>query len=187
MDPLEGLLQREDTALVVIDIQEKLFPKVNNQQLVLDRCLKTIEFCKRLNIPIIVTEQYPSGLGQTLPVVQDTLGSFYKPISKTAFSCFGEPAFVETVKDLGVESLVLIGIETHVCVAQTTLVGMHGHDLEMVVLADCVSSRDAQNTEVGLRRMDEEGGIISSMEMFFYEMLVRAKTEEHQAVFDLLK
>jgi len=187
MEALEGLLQREDTALVVVDIQEKLFPKVINHQLVLDRCLKTIEFCKRLNIPIIVSEQYPSGLGLTLPAVQDTLGAEYKPIAKTAFSCFGEPAFVEAVEELEVASLVLIGVETHVCVAQTALVGMHGHDLEMVVLADCVSSRDAYNTDVGLRRIDEEGGIISSMEMFFYEMLVRAKTEEHQAVFDLLK
>ena len=184
---LEGLLPRESLALIVVDIQEKLFPMVQHHQQVLEKCLKVIDFCGRLDIPMLVTEQYPKGLGATLPAVQDALGKEYKPISKTAFSCFGEPAFCEAADELGVDTLVLIGIETHVCVAQTALVGMETYDYDLAVLADCVSSREAFNVDIGLRRIEEEGGVISSMEMFFYEMLVEAKTEDHTAVFDLLK
>jgi len=184
---LEGLLPRDSLALVVVDIQEKLFPLCQNHEQVLERCIKVIDFCKRLEIPIVVTEQYPKGLGASLPDVQDVLGAHYQPITKTAFSCFGERAFCDAVDELGVDTLVLIGIETHVCVAQTALVGMHTFDYDTVVLNDCVSSREQRNYEIGLKRIEEEGGVISSMEMFFYEMLVEAKTDDHKAVFDLLK
>lgn len=184
---LEGLLSRESLALVVVDIQEKLFPRTHEHEQVLERCLKVIEFCRLLEIPIVVTEQYPKGLGQTLPAVQDALGKYYKPIAKTAFSCFGEPHFTEAIDELDVDVLALIGVETHVCVAQTALVGMVAYDYEMVVLADCVTSREPRNIDIGLQRVREEGGVISSMEMFFYEMLVAAKTKDHKLVFDVLK
>ncbi|NLH48511.1 MAG: isochorismatase family protein [Myxococcales bacterium] len=183
---LEGLLPRGTTALVVVDIQEKLFPHVQQGEKILANSLKVIEFCKRLEIPILVTEQYPKGLGASLPVVKEALGDEYRPIPKTAFSCFGEPEFVTALEELDVETLVLIGIETHVCVLQTALVGMAG-DYDIMVLADCVSSRDTLNHELGLRRLGDEGALIGSSEMFFYEMLVAAKTDDHKAVFDLLK
>jgi len=184
---LEGLVPRDVVALVVVDLQEKLFPRVHQYQQVMENCVKTIEFCKRLKLPMVVTEQYPSGLGVTVPEIQAALGEFYKPIPKTAFSCFGEPAFVDAVNDLGVDTLVLIGIETHVCVAQTALVGMNAHDYDMMVLADCLSARDPFNHTQGLERLRDEGALVSTMEMFFYEMLVAAKTPEHKSVFDLLK
>ncbi len=183
---LEGLLPRATTALVVVDIQEKLFPRVQGNEAVLANCVKVIEFCKRLDIPILVTEQYPKGLGTTLPQIKTALGDKYRPIPKTAFSCFGEPEFVNALEDLEVDSVVLIGIETHVCVLQTALVGMSS-DYDVLVLADCVSSRDALNHDLGLRRLSDEGTVVGTAEMFFYEMLTEAKTEDHQAVFDLLK
>jgi nicotinamidase-related amidase len=186
MMELEGLLPRKTTALVVIDMQEKLFPRTNDSAAVLERCLKVIEFCKRLNVPIVVTEQYPKGLGTTLPAVREALGPLYKPISKTAFSCFGEERFVDKVEELEVDTLVLVGIETHVCVAQTALVGV-AYEYDIAVLADCVTSRNPRDHEIGLGRIRDEGGVIASSEMFFYEMLSEAKTDEHQKVFDLLK
>jgi nicotinamidase-related amidase len=164
--------------LVVVDIQEKLFPRTQNPDAVLERCLKVIEFCKILKIPIVVTEQYPKGLGTTMPAVREALGPLYKPISKTAFSCFGETRFVDALEELDVE--------THVCVAQTALVGL-SYEYEIAVLADCVSSRAARDYDIGLQRIRDEGGVVASSEMFFYEMLVEAKTEEHKAVFELLK
>jgi hypothetical protein len=109
---LEGLFTREATALVVVDLQEKLFPLVRNSKQVLDNCLKVIDFCRRLEIPILVTEQYPQGLGATLPTVKVALADEYRPIPKTAFSTFGEPEFVTAVEELEVENLALIGIET---------------------------------------------------------------------------
>lgn len=183
---LEGLLPRGSTALVVVDIQEKLFPHVQQREIVLANSLKVIDFCRRLDIPLLVTEQYPKGLGASLEPVKQALGDAYRPIPKTAFSCFGEPEFVTAVEELEVETLVLIGIETHVCVLQTALVGLAA-DYDIMVLADCVSARATANHELALRRLDDEGAVIGSSEMFFYEMLVEAKTDDHKAVFDLLK
>ena len=183
---LEGLLPRESTALVVVDIQEKLFPRTHDHAALLERCLKVIEFCKRLGIPIVVTEQYPKGLGATLPAVREALGELYRPISKTAFSCFGEERFVDKIEELDVDSLALIGIETHVCIAQTALVGM-AYEYDMAVLSDCVSSRNPSDHQIGLQRLTNDGAVITGSEMFFYEMLVEAKTKDHEAVFDLLK
>ena len=191
---MDGLIGREEAALVVIDVQEKLFPAIYNKEKVLKNCEKVIVFCRRLGIPIIVTEQYPKGLGLTLPGVQSALGESYQPIPKTAFSCFGEPKFVEAVQGLQREWLILVGIETHVCVAQTALTGLsflggesEDIDLNICVLNDCVGARTELYHRTGLDRMRDEGAIISVSDAFFYEMLVQAKTEDHKKVFDLLK
>lgn len=183
---LDGLIPREATALIVVDIQEKLFPQIQGKEDLLANSLKVIEFCRRLEIPVLVTEQYPQGLGSTLPAVKTALGDDYRPIPKTAFSCFGEPEFTAALADLAVDSLVLIGIETHVCVLQTALVGV-ASEYDVLVLADCVGSRASFNHELGLRRLSDEGILVGSSDMFFYEMLVEAKTDDHQAVLDLLK
>jgi nicotinamidase-related amidase len=180
------LLPRASTALVVVDIQEKLFPRVQEPERLSAACVKVIDFCKRLDIPILVTEQYPQGLGATVPAIKDALGDAYRPIPKTAFSAFGEPEFVSALEELEVDTVVLIGIETHICVLQTALVGMSS-DYDIVVLGDCASARGQADHEAGLRRLSDEGAIVATSEMFFYEMLVEAKTPEHKAVFDLLK
>jgi nicotinamidase-related amidase len=191
---MNGLIPRDDTVLVVVDIQEKLFPAIADKEAILANSLKVIEFANRLEIPILVTEQYPSGLGATLPEVQKALGQAYAPIAKTAFSCFGEPTFVDALKELDRGWIVLIGIETHVCVAQTALAGMNffiddsdDYDFSVSVLADCVSARTKQFHDVGIERMRDEGVAVSTSDAFFYEMLVEAKTDDHKKVFDLLK
>lgn len=191
---MNGLIPREDVVLVVVDIQEKLFPAIHEKQKVLANCVKVIDFCRRLEIPILVTEQYPKGLGATLPEIQQVLGDSYKPIPKTAFSCMGEPVFVDELKKLEKNWIVLIGIETHVCVGQTALTALEffiddkdDMDFSVCALSDCVGSRTDQYHNAGIARMRDEGAVISVSDAFFYEMLVRAKTDDHKAVFDLLK
>lgn len=195
---MTGLIPREESALVVIDIQEKLFPAIFNKEKILANSIKVIDFCNRLNIPIVVTEQYPKGLGATLPEVQQVLGDAYDPVPKTAFSCFGEARFVEKVMQLGRPWLILIGIETHVCVAQTAIHAINffhepvrddEEDVEFSpgLLSDCVGSRTEEFYLAGQARIRDEGTTISTSDAFFYEMLVEAKTEDHKKVFDLLK
>lgn len=194
---MTGLIPREESALVVVDIQEKLFPAIFNKEKVLANSIKVIEFCNRLDIPIIVTEQYPQGLGATLPEVRQVLGDAYRPIPKTAFSCFGEPKFIEKVLALGRPWLVLVGIETHVCVAQTAINALNfflepkdgGEEIEFSIclLRDCVGSRTEEFHLAGEARLRDDGAIISTSDAFFYEMLVEAKTMDHKKVFDLLK
>jgi len=190
---MNGLMLRDETVLVVIDIQEKLFPAIFNQKMVLDNSHKVIRFARLLDIPILVTEQYPKGLGTTLPSVRLALGDAYKPIPKTAFSCFGEPAFVEALKATGRRNVVLLGIETHVCVSQTAITGFYAavddpdFELDMCVLADCVGSRNPTDHAFALDRMRIEDVIVTTKDAFFYEMLLEAKTEDHKKVFELLK
>ncbi len=187
MQDFEGIAPLDHVAVVIVDIQEKLFPRVFNNEEILEKCGKVIAFCRRLGIPLLVTEQYPQGLGTTLPELQDLLAGDYKPIPKTAFSCFGAPEFTQALDESEVETVVLVGIETHVCVMQTALSGLSIGAHDIVVLADCVGSRNESDHRLGLERMRDEGVIISSMEMFFYEVLGEAKTPEHKLVFDLLK
>ena len=191
---MNGLIPRSEAVLVVVDIQEKLFPAIADKEAMLEKSIKTIEFCRRLGIPILVTEQYPKGLGQTLPEVQAALGDQYRPIPKTAFSCLGEPAFVEALYGTEKEWLILIGIETHVCVCQTALTALEFFmdaqddvDFSVAVLDDCVGARTKAYHRTGIKRMRDEGAIITSSDAFYYEMLVSAKTEDHKKVFDLLK
>lgn len=174
-------------AVAVIDMQEKLFPFIHNKEELAKKVQKTVAFCRRLKIPLIVTEQYPKGLGATLPDIVQALGDSYKPLTKTVFSCFALPEFVAAVERTEAETVVLVGIETHICVMQSALTGLSWGAHDIVVLADCVGSRTEGNHRLGLDRMRDEGVIISSMEMFFYEILGEAKTEEHKLVFDLLK
>jgi nicotinamidase-related amidase len=189
---MDGLVPREEVILVVVDIQEKLFPAIEGKEKVLANSLKVIEFCKRLDIPILVTEQYPKGLGETLPEVKQALGDRYRPISKTAFSCFGEPAFVDALDKQDRPWVVLIGIETHVCVAQTAITGrstVFDDDIpyDVVVLGDCTGSRTREFHDFGIMRLSAEGAIVSCSDAFFYEILTEAKTDDHKKVFDLLK
>lgn len=191
---MNGLIPREDVVLVVVDIQEKLFPAIADKDSVLETGVKVIDFCRRLDIPILVTEQYPQGLGPTLPQVVDVLGDAYRPIPKTAFSCLGEPAFVEALRALERNWLVVIGIETHVCVSQTALTALNffiddatNLDFGVAVIDDAVGARTAAYHRTGLERMRDEGAIITCADAFYYETLVAAKTDDHKKVFDLLK
>ncbi|MCC6157919.1 MAG: isochorismatase family protein [Deltaproteobacteria bacterium] len=184
---LEGLVPREDVAVVVVDIQEKLFGFIHEKERVLENSKKVIEFCQRIGLQTFVTEQYPKGLGVTLPELQQTLGANYTPIPKTAFSCLGEPAFMEALEGTEASTLVLLGIETHICVLQTAITALASGNWDVMILSDAVGSRTVENHRLGLDRARDEGAIIASSEMFFYEILQEAKTEDHKKVFDLLK
>jgi nicotinamidase-related amidase len=184
---MEGLLPRVNVAVVLVDVQEKLFRQIHDKENILANILKVIQFCRRMDIPVLVTEQYPKGLGATLPEIQQALGASYKPMSKTVFSCFGAPEFPDALEETGADVIVLLGIETHICVLQTALTALASDLYDVVALADCIGARSAGNHQLGLDRMRDEGAMISSWEMFVYEMLVEAKTEDHERVFDLLK
>ncbi|MCB1152840.1 MAG: isochorismatase family protein [Deltaproteobacteria bacterium] len=183
----EEVTHRSNVAVVFIDIQDKLQPAIHDGDQVLANSIKVAQFCDRLGIPVIVTEQYPKGLGQTKPELQEALGDGYAPIAKTEFSCFGCQEFVDKIAEMDLDVIAVCGMETHICVLQTVLAPLESQELEVMVLADCVGSRTPLNHQLGLDRMRDEGAIISSMEMFFYEYLGKAKTDEHKAVFDLLK
>jgi nicotinamidase-related amidase len=172
-----SLLERDRAGLIVVDVQEAFRP-YDSFAPVATASAKLLEAARILDVPRLVSEQYPKGLGHTAPEVglQDE-----QPIAKTVFSAVRADGF-----DLrGREQVVVCGIETHVCVSQTV------HDLldrgvEVHVPADAVGSRHAIDYERGLERMERAGAVVTTVEAALFELLERAGTPEFKAVQKLI-
>jgi nicotinamidase-related amidase len=180
------LITPDRCALIVIDIQEKLLPPIFEKERLLRNAQLLIRLAVILDIPIVSTTQYARGLGPTVPEVQSLLS---KPsIDKTAFSCFGSDAFCSAVKSIpGQQNTVLLcGMESHICVAQTALSALREGYL-VHVASDAVSSRTEWNWTIGLERMRSAGAIISSTEMMIYELLRGSETEAFKEMLKHLK
>jgi isochorismate hydrolase len=177
-----GLVERGDCVLVVIDIQDKLLAVMKDKDAVLENALKLVRFANIVGLPVLVTEQ--EKLGPTSQVLADEIKDF-DPVMKLDFDAYQVPAFVKRLVDLDRETLVLAGIESHICVTQTALSLLPFFDVH--VIADAVSSRTEENKRIALARMQFNGATISSTEMFMYEVLKRAGTEEFKATLKMIK
>jgi nicotinamidase-related amidase len=161
----------EQCALIVVDIQEKLLPPIWEKERLVRNAQLLIRLATILKIPALVTTQYAKGLGATVPELASLLPE-NSPIDKQMFSCFGSDAFCSTLKRLPGQrtTLLLCGMETHICVMQTAL-GALNEGYLVHVASDAVSSRTELNWRVGLDRMRSAGAILSSTEMMMYELL----------------
>ena len=164
-------LDPDQCALIVVDIQEKLFPPIWQKEQMLRNSQLLIRLARILKIPALVTTQYAKGLGSTVPEIASLLPES-APIDKLMFSCFGSDVFCSLLKRLpGPRTTVLLcGMETHICVMQTALAALREGYL-VHVAADAVSSRTESNWRIGLDRMRAAGAVISSAEMMIYELL----------------
>jgi hypothetical protein len=187
-DELDGcepsfLFDPDTAGLLVVDIQEKLWPFIHDKEAVLARTLQAIEIAGLLELPILVTEQYVKGLGPTIPEVRYALERFgaYAPIEKTAFSCFGEPAFADAFESSGIETLALVGIEGHVCVMQTALEALD-REIDVFYIAEAVGSRSASHKAEAVARVEGAGAVVGSVEMFAFEAMCSSKHPAFRAV-----
>jgi len=178
-------LTRQDAALLVVDVQEKLLPSIFEEERVRGNTLALVRAAQVLGVPVLVTEQYPKGLGKTATDVAEALAGV-AAIEKLTFSTFGEPAFVEALKALGRRTLIVVGIEAHVCINQSVLDALSA-GYQVHVLADAVSSRTEANWRLGLARMQQAGAVVSSTEMALFELLHVAGTPEFKEVLRLIK
>ncbi len=174
-------LQRDRAALVVVDVQEAFRPAVEGFDTVVENTRRLIEGASALDIPVIVTEQYPKGLGKTVEELEESLSSV-TPFEKTAFSAVRAEGFTLDGRD----QALVCGIETHVCVSQTA------HDLlkdgvEVHIAADAVTSRTQQNRDIGLHKMEQSGAIVTSVETALFELVGEAGTPEFKQVQGLIK
>jgi nicotinamidase-related amidase len=179
-----SLLTRSSIFLMV-DVQEKLYPYVANKEDMLKNIQKLLKFAKIMNIPVVVTEHYPKGLGRTIdeikPLIQDI-----KPIEKTTFSCIRNEELFSMLKKFESKSLVIFGIESHICIAQTALdAKAQGYDVHVVV--DAISSRSDFNKGIGVEKMRHFGLVMTSTETVLYEIMERKDIKEFKEVLPLLK
>jgi nicotinamidase-related amidase len=164
-------LEADQCALIVVDMQEKLLPPIWEKERLVRNVQLLIRLGGILKIPALVTTQYAKGLGNTVPEIASMLPDT-PPIDKLMFSCFGSDAFCSLLKRLpGQRTTVLLcGMETHICVMQTAMGALREGYL-VHVACDAVSSRTELNWRIGLDRMRSAGAILSSTEMMIYELL----------------
>ncbi|NIP36405.1 MAG: isochorismatase family protein [Thermoplasmata archaeon] len=165
---MSALLGKDGTVFVVIDMQDTLLKKCHEWETVTDRCVVFLKFCHVVDMPIVATEQYPKGLGRTNLELAEAAGADFIP--KTTFDCFGETAFLEKVESLEPKTLVLAGIEAHVCVLQTALDATE-RGYKVHVLADAVTSRASWMAQNGLSRMANAGVVVSNTESAMFEIV----------------
>ena len=176
---------QEETAAVVIDIQEILLPYIHDGENILQNCLKLIEGLQVLSIPIIVTQQYSKGLGSTVPSIIKKFPEF-RYIEKISFSCYDEPAFKMQVSQLRKSNIILCGIESHVCVLQTCLDLLDAGFIPVVV-EDCVSSRKPNDKKSAMERMRQAGSLITTMESILFELTRVAGNEIFRSISRIVK
>lgn len=179
------LLSAARSCLVVVDVQERLAPAIANAEAVVARVSIVMRAAQRLGIPILVTEQYPKGLGPSVAAVA-ALAPPGATVSKVHFSSAAEPEFASRVEALDRDQLVVVGMEAHVCVLQTAL-GLAESGYRVAVVADAVGSRREQDRALALERMRAAGLTIVSSEMVVFEWLHRAATPEFKEVSALIK
>ncbi|MEM2129243.1 MAG: hydrolase [Candidatus Bathyarchaeia archaeon] len=179
------LMSKDEPILIIIDVQEKLFTHIAEKETVLENLEKIIKFMYIIKIPIIITEQYPKGLGPTVPEVKNLISDF-KPIEKLEFSCFGSQEFRKALEKTGKKTLILAGIEAHICVTQTAIEGLE-NGYKIYVVEDATSSRNLQDKTTAINRMRQNGAIIISTEMLIYELLKKAGTLEFKETLKLIK
>lgn len=180
-----ALLTRHDSALIVIDLQERLLAEIPRAEAIVASTVRLIRVADALGVPILWTEQYPKGLGATRPEVKEALGE-RAPIEKLSFGCMGDGGFSSALMQRGVKQMVLVGAESHVCVLQTAL-GATSRNLGVFVVADAVASREEAHHEAALSRMAWNGVDIVTSEMVIFEWLGKAGTPEFKAVLPIIK
>ncbi len=181
-------LTRERTTLVVCDVQERLFHAMDadHREEVMRNIKVLAASARRLRVPILVTEQYPKGLGHTLQELLDTLGPGVEPLPKVTFSCCAVGAFRARLQATGARHVVLAGIEAHVCVLMSAL-DLIALGYTVHVAADAVTSRTQANWRLAMDQLRQAGAVVTATESVLFQLLGEADTEEFRELARLIR
>ena len=179
------ILKKETSALLIIDLQERILPVIRNYESVLENTVKLIKGFKTLQLPIYFTEQYPKGLGQTSQIILNELEG-YAAIQKMSFSCSGAGDLFDELQRKKLTQIVVCGVESHVCVQQTVL-DLITNEFQVDVSADAVSSRKEIDYEIALNRMRNHGAEITTTESILFELLEVCGTPEFKEISKIVK
>ncbi len=176
---------KEHTVALVVDIQERLFPAMAEREEFLDNTVRLIRGLQLLGIPLVVTQQYTRGLGDTIPEVREAISGFTY-LEKRDFSCYDEPSVMERLSSLGARQVIICGIEAHVCVLQTA-VDLKDAGLTPVVVADAVTSRKPASVGLARERFRHEGIMMTSVEALLFELTRSSTAPEFKGISQLVK
>ena len=174
-----------ETIGLIIDLQVRLLPHITRSEQLIARCVTLLKGLHLLGIPTVFTEQYPKGLGPTDERVASLLGP-EPPMEKTSFSCCGESAVMTNLKTSGKKTVLVAGIEAHVCVQQTVL-DLPDGGFVPVVVEDCIGSRNESDKIIALDRMRAAGTVVTTVESVLFELMENSRHPSFKAVSALVK
>jgi nicotinamidase-related amidase len=178
--PGGNMLEASESVLIVIDVQERLTAVMHDRQALLANLEKLVKGMAVLKVPVMVTEQYPQGLGSTVPQIAALVSDFH-PIPKMAFSCLGDKQITAALESLHRRQAIVCGIESHVCVYQTVC-DLISRGYETRVVADAVSSRTPENRQIAIEMMRQCGARITSTEAILFELLKIAGSDTFREI-----
>jgi nicotinamidase-related amidase len=181
-----NILSQEEAFLVVIDVQERFRPLQKDFERMLAGTLRLVRACRLLEIPILVTEQYPKGLGHTLEELKHALGADVEPIQKVAFSCCGVEEFRARLEATRARQVVLAGIEAHVCVLLSAL-DLLAQGYGVHVAADAVTSRTQANWRLAMDQLRQAGAVVTATETVLFQLLRQGDTDEFRELARLIR
>jgi nicotinamidase-related amidase len=189
---LGTVVSRDNAVLVVVDQQERLLAAMERREQVVAASIRLVMTARLVGLPVVVTRQYPKGLGDIDPALRAAVsraeqdGLSVRRIDKVAFDCFGDVGFVEALTCATRRQLVLVGIETHICVTQTALSALR-EEYDVHAIADACCSRDILDHTVALERMRAAGAAVSTSESVMYELVGRAATDEFRELLGIVR
>jgi nicotinamidase-related amidase len=176
-------MSRDDSALLVVDVQEKLIAAIPNAARIVWNIRRLIDGAKILGLPVVASEQYPRGLGPTVATLAQRLDRIPE---KLTFSCAGVPELVRDFRDAGRHKILVVGIEAHVCVQQTAL-DLLAAGFRVYIAADAIGSRHELDCQIALRRLDSSGVTLTTAEAALFEWCERAGTSEFKQISTLVR
>jgi nicotinamidase-related amidase len=178
-------LTPDNSLLLLVDVQGKLARLMHESEAMIRQQAIMIEACRMLDVPMVWAEQLPEKLGPTVPELTEKLDGL-QPMAKSRFGCCGDPAIMQTITDSNRRQIMLIGIETHVCVWQSAA-ALRDQDYSVHLICDAVSSRARFNRDIAFRRMESAGVKLSNVEMALFELMLDAGHARFRDVTRLLK
>jgi nicotinamidase-related amidase len=181
-------LAREGTALLIVDVQERLFPAMDadHREEVMRNIKILAAAARRLHLPVVLTEQYPKGLGHTLRELSEMLGPEIQAVPKVSFSCWAAEEVRTRLRSTGTRRVILAGIEAHVCVLISALELM-GEGLAVHVPADAVTSRTQANWRLGTEQLRQGGAVVTATETIVFQLLGQAETDDFRELARLIR
>jgi nicotinamidase-related amidase len=179
-------LQASQTILLIVDMQEKIFASVDRGPDILYTLCKLVQGMQILNVPILLSEQYPQGLGKTIEPLRNLLGELYHPWVKSTFSCLDDADFFNCVISLPYSQWIVVGIEAHICVLQTVK-GLLKAGKQVTVLNDAMSSRSIYDFSTAIAEMRDAGARISCTETILFELLKDSQHPQFKSISELIK
>lgn len=179
------LIKENDCLLLIIDLQEKLLRHIHNQSFLINKSEILIKTFNKLSLPIIITEQYPKGLGKTDPRILSSIDE-YSLIEKTSFSCAKDAKFTEQFKSFNKSQIIICGIETHICILQSAF-DLLSKGYSLFIVSDAVGSRHINDTVSAIERMNKRNINLVTTEMVIFELLGNSKNDHFKYLSGLVK